>query len=119
MESNLTWLLNKVKKMNKNKTAEEALNNNNVGPIMRAGELAPAVAEAAAIDNVDKIITVEDKIAYVRIYTESELVLYRKTIEEELGRPFNMNELEVNLASFAGRIEMSSEKARFYYVSSL
>lgn len=95
--------------------AEKRLKNNNVGPIMRAGDIAQAVIDAAEIDNPDKNIKVEDKKAYLRIYTENELVLYKETLEQELGRPFNMNELEINLASFAGRIELTSDKARFYF----
>ena len=43
------------------------------------------------------------------------MVLKRATIEEMLGRPFNMREIEVDLSSFAGRIEISPERVRFYY----
>jgi toluene monooxygenase system protein D len=31
-----------------------------------------------------------------------------------LGRPFNMQELEINLASFAGQIQTSDDQIRFY-----
>lgn len=92
-----------------------AYRNNRVGPVMRQGELANAVVEAAEIDNPGKKIDVDDKVAYLRISTENELVLNRSTIEEMLGRPFSMNELEVELSSFAGRIETQAEKVRFYY----
>jgi hypothetical protein len=51
---------------------------------------------------------IDDKIAYLRIETDDELVLTRETIEEMLGRPFSMNDLEVDLASFAGRIDTGS-----------
>jgi len=93
--------------------------NNRVGPIMRHGELATAVAEAAELDNPGKAITVEDKIAYLRIQTDDELVLTRATIEELLGRPFSMNDLEVDLASFAGRIDTQPDRVRFYYATHL
>ena len=96
-----------------------AYRNNRVGPVMRHGELAQAVAEAAQIDNPDKTIAIDDKIAYVRIETEGELVLTRATIEELLGRPFSMNDLEVELASFAGRIDTGSDQVRFYYATRL
>lgn len=89
--------------------------NNRVGPVMRQGELARAVVEAAEIDNPGRKITVDDKVAYLRISTDDELILRRETIEEMLGRPFSMNELEIELSSFAGRIETKDDKVRFYY----
>jgi toluene monooxygenase system protein D len=98
---------------------DKLLNNNNVGPIVRAGDVAEAVAEAAIIDNPDKEVTVEANGAYSRIYTDGELIITRETLEEELGRPFRMTELEINLASFAGRIEVTADHARFYYNTTL
>lgn len=89
--------------------------NNMVGPVMRNGELAKAVAEAADLDNPGKKILTEDKIAYTRIQTEGELILRRATIEEMLGKPFRMTELEIELSSFAGRIETHQDYVRFYY----
>jgi toluene monooxygenase system protein D len=77
------------------------------------------VAEAAIIDNPDKEVTVEANGAYSRIYTNDELIVTRETIEEELGYPFKMSEFEVNLASFAGRIEVTKDQARFYYITEL
>jgi toluene monooxygenase system protein D len=89
--------------------------NNKVGPIMRQGELARAVAEAAQIDNPGKEIVVDDKIAYVRIQTDDEMIIRRETIEEMLGRPFAMRELEIDLSSFAGRIETEPDYVRFWF----
>ncbi|PKO84124.1 MAG: monooxygenase [Betaproteobacteria bacterium HGW-Betaproteobacteria-11] len=93
--------------------------NNKVGPVMRQGELAQAVAEAAEIDNPGKKIDVEDKVAYLRIRTDDEMILKRETIEELLGRPFSMNDLEVELSSFAGRIDTQTDLVRFYFVKHL
>jgi len=93
--------------------------NNRVGPVLRQGALAKAVAEAAEVDNPDRIITVDDKIAYVRISTDGEMILRRTTIEEMLGKSFQMYELEVELSSFAGRIENGSEQIRFYFEKTL
>ena len=83
--------------------------------VMRNGELAKAVAEAADLDNPGKKILTEDKIAYTRIQTEGELIQRRATIEELLGKPFRMTELEIELSSFAGRIETHQDYVRFYY----
>jgi toluene monooxygenase system protein D len=92
----------------------EALANNLVGPIVRAGDVAQAVVEAAEVDNPSKEIRVEDRLAYLRIQTEGRMVLKRKTIEEMLGRPFRMSEFEINLSSFAGQIEMGDDEVHFY-----
>lgn len=105
--------------MTDTKTNDELLKNNRVGPIVRAGEVAEAVAEAAITDNPDKKIVVEANGAYSRIYTDDELIVTKETLEEELGRDFDMTELEINLASFAGRIEVTKTHARFYYITTL
>ncbi len=93
----------------------ELLKNNRVGPVMRAGEVAEAVKEAAHIDNPTRDILIEDMNAYVRIFADDELIITRATMEECLGRRFVMQELEVNLSSFAGRIETGSQQFRFYF----
>ena len=96
-------------------SSAKAYHNNLVGPVMRAGALADAVIEAARIDNPGKEVVVEDKRAYIRIHTEHEMILRQATIEEELGRPFKMNDLEVDLSSFAGQIESHDDSVRFYF----
>jgi toluene monooxygenase system protein D len=109
-----------AKKQDKEKTMSAsntglAYHNNMVGPVMRAGDLAMAVIEAAKVDNPGKEIFVEDKRAYIRIHSEQEMILRQETIEEELGRPFKMNDLEVDLSSFAGQIECQDNAVRFYF----
>ena len=108
----------KEKKMSTPNTGQ-AYHNNMVGPVMRAGDLAMAVIEAARVDNPGKEIFVEDKRAYIRIHAEQEMILRQATIEEELGRPFKMNDLEVDLSSFAGQIESQDNAVRFYFTKKL
>jgi toluene monooxygenase system protein D len=100
-------------------TTAEAYRNNRVGPVLRASPLTAAVVEAAEEDNPDKTIRVDDKVAYVRIDCEGELILRRETLERALGRPFRMSELEVELGSFAGRIETTEDHVRFYFNKTL
>ncbi len=85
-----------------------------VGPIVRCGDVADAVAEAAVIDNPSRNVTVEDHTAYLRVQCADECVIRRDTMQETLGRPFEMRELEVNLASFAGQIETTTDHVRFF-----
>ncbi|GAA3250973.1 hypothetical protein GCM10017691_63380 [Pseudonocardia petroleophila] len=85
------------------------------GPVMQSGEIARAVAQAAEIDNPGRTVNVRDRGSYVRIEVEGgECILRRATIESELGRPFRLAELEVNMPSFVGRIETGTEIVRFY-----
>jgi len=105
----------KIEGNNMSNNAGDAINNNRVGPVMRAGDVAQAAIEAAEMDNPDKEIVVEDKVAYVRISAEHELVITQESMSECLGRSFKMNEMEINLASFAGQIEATSSKMRFYF----
>lgn len=100
-------------------SSAQAYHNNLVGPVMRAGDLAMAVIEAAKVDNPGKEVIVDDKRAYIRIHTEQEMILRQETIEEELGRPFKMNDLEVDLSSFAGQIESGDNSIRFYFVKKM
>jgi len=86
-----------------------------VGPVVQAGELAEAVAEAAAIDNDGQRVEVRNRGSYVRIEVDGgECILRRETIEEQLGRPFQMHELEISMPSFVGRIETGTEQVRFF-----
>ena len=41
-------------------------------------------------------------------------MITRASVEQELGRPFKLHELEANMPSFAGRIDTSTEVIRFY-----
>ena len=85
-----------------------------VGPVLKTGEVATAALEALRTDNPGKEFAVHDHVAYVRIETDGECVILRETMERELGRPFQMAELETVLASFAGQIEASTDHFRFY-----
>ena len=98
---------------------DKAYQNNRVGPVFRAGEVAVAAVDAAREDNPDREIYIDDQVAYVRIEADGELILKRESLERALGRAFEMTELEVSLSSFAGRIESSSEYVRFYFSKSI
>lgn len=102
-------------------TATEAAqeSRNLVGPCVRCGEIADAVVEAAREDNPDREVIVENHSAYVRLKVEQELVLRRETIEDYLGRPFQMWELQPELAAIAGLVEVADDQIRFYYNQTL
>jgi toluene monooxygenase system protein D len=88
---------------------------NNVGPVLRPGELATAVIEAAHEDNPGRDVIVADHVAYIRVSVERECLLRRETIERHLGRPFMLAELEVDLAAIAGQLEVNESTMRFFF----
>ena len=92
---------------------------NSVGPVLSAGEIADAAIEAIHQDNPDQDVIVENHVAYIRVETDTECMIRRETMEACLGRPFQMQELETVLSSFAGQIETSTEYMRFYLVKKL
>ena len=85
-----------------------------VGPAFRPGELATAAIEALEEDNPAREFSVDDRVGYVRVETDEECIIRRETMEEILGRPFRMQELETILGSFSGRIEADEAYMRFY-----
>ena len=88
---------------------------NLVGPIVQAGEIAEAVIEAVKEDNPGRTVVVQERASYVRIGVDGECTIRRKTMEQKLGRPFRMQELEVGMSSFAGQIETTTDHMRFYF----
>jgi len=90
---------------------------NRVGPVFRPGELADAAIEALEADNPDRKFHIEDRVGYIRIETDNECLIRRETMEEVLGRPFEMQELETILGSFAGRIQAEQDFMRFYFAT--
>jgi toluene monooxygenase system protein D len=88
---------------------------NKVGPVLMTGEIADAAVEALDEDNPGKEFNIQDHEAYIRIETDDDCIIRRETMEKILGRPFIMQELETVLSTFSGRIDLSSDHARFYF----
>ncbi len=97
----------------------EQTDNNKVGPVLSAGDIADAAIDAIYQDNPDKDVQVENHHAYIRVETDTECIIRRETMEANLGRPFHMQELETVLSSFAGQIETSAHYMRFYLTKKL
>lgn len=91
------------------------LSNNLVGPVLRAGELADLIIEAIRRDNPGKDVHVVDKRAYLRVQMERQCVIRRTTMEELVGRPFRIQEIEPVLGSFSGQIRVEQEEMSFYF----
>ncbi len=83
---------------------------NSVGPVLRMSDDLDAIIAAIVEDNPGKQISVVDRGAYTRVSGEGELRVTRASIERNLGRDFQMRQLEGLMSAFAGRIDMTSEE---------
>lgn len=85
-----------------------------VGPVFRGSEISNALVEAIEIDNEGRNVEIQDRGGYIRVLVDEYCVLTKKTVEEVLGREFKMpGEVEVQLASFTGRINPGSQRVEF------
>jgi toluene monooxygenase system protein D len=88
---------------------------NAVGPVLRMSDEIDAIVSAIREDNPDKEVEVIDRGAYVRIQCEHRMRVSRETIERNVGRHFEMRELEPMLSAFAGRITYTSDDVVWEY----
>ena len=100
-------------------SAEEfvTMDENLVGPVIRCGDLAEAVIDAVIEDNPEREVMIFERGDYVRIHTERDCRLTRASMEKHLGRAFDLAMIEVEMPSFKGRMQSSTEQMRWYYVS--
>jgi hypothetical protein len=88
-----------------------------VGPIMRSGDIADAVIDAVADDNPGRDVFVTDRGDYLHIHTLMDCRLTRASLERNLGRSYDLAMLEIEMPSFAGRMQTSDREYRWYLKS--
>lgn len=89
---------------------------NAVGPILRMSEDIAGIVAAIEEDNPGTVVRVIDRGAYVRVQAPYRLMVTRESIARNVGRSdYELRELEVLLASFAGRIENTSDAITWQY----
>ena len=71
-------------------------------------EEARAIIEAIVEDNPDVIIN--EMPAMVKIDSPNRLVIKRETVEDKIGRDFDLQELQVHLISLSGNIEETDDE---------
>ena len=86
-----------------------------VGPVMRSGDIADAVIDAVADDNPGRDVFVPDRGDYVHIHTLMDCRLTRASLERNLGRHYDLAMLEIEMPSFAGRMQTSDREYRWYF----
>ncbi|MBL7228310.1 MAG: MmoB/DmpM family protein [Pseudomonas sp.] len=69
---------------------------------LQTNEETRPIIEAIELDNPEAVVNREP--AMVKINAPGRLVIRRETIEEQLGRSFDMQELNVNLITLSGNV---------------
>jgi phenol/toluene 2-monooxygenase (NADH) P2/A2 len=75
---------------------------------LQANEDTRPIIEAIAVDNPHAVVNREPSM--VKIDAEGRLVVKRETIEELLGRPFDLRELHVNLITLGGNVSEDDDE---------
>jgi len=71
--------------------------------ILQANEDTRPIVEAIEQDNPGAEVVHEP--AMVKVQAEGNLIVRRETIEEEIGREFDMQELNINLITLSGNVD--------------
>ncbi|KAB2968470.1 MULTISPECIES: MmoB/DmpM family protein [Zoogloea] len=74
---------------------------------LQANEETRPIIEAIEIDNPQAIVHRQP--AMVKIDAQGRLVIRRATIEEQLGRDFDLQEIHINLISLTGHVVEDDE----------
>jgi toluene monooxygenase system protein D len=93
--------------------------NNMAGPVFRGGDMAMVAVDAIKEDNPGKDIKIVDHGAYLRVEADGGLIVRRKTMEEILGRPYSMQELEICITGFSGKIDAQEDYMLWYFKSEI
>lgn len=69
---------------------------------LQANEETRPIIEAIEIDNPNAVVNRQP--AMVKIDAPNRLVIRKETIEEQIGRAFDLQELHINLITLAGNV---------------
>ena len=74
----------------------------------QANEDTRPIVDAILADN--PAATAEDMPAMVKVSAEGSLTINRETVEEQIGRSFDLQELHVNLITLTGHIDETDDE---------
>lgn len=80
----------------------------NVFIAFQTNEETRSIVEAILADNPNA--TVNQQPAMVKIDAPDTLVVRRSTVEEHMGRPFDLQELHINLITLTGHIDETDDE---------
>lgn len=80
----------------------------NVFIAFQTNEETRSIVEAILADNPNA--TVNQQPAMVKIDAPDQIVVRRSTVEEHMGRPFDLQELHINLITLTGHINETDDE---------
>ena len=80
---------------------------------LQTNEETRPIVEAIIQDNPD--CTVNEQPAMVKIDAQGKLVVRRETVEELIGRPYDLQELQVNLITISGNLDQTDDEMILYW----
>lgn len=80
---------------------------------LQANEETRPIIDAIVIDNPQAIVIRDPSM--VKINAPGRLVIRQETIEEQTGRAFDLQELQVNLISLSGYVEETDDTLTLYW----
>jgi phenol hydroxylase P2 protein len=80
----------------------------NVFIAFQRNEDSRCIVDAILADNPDAVVN--EQPAMVKVDVPGRMVIRRETIEEQIGRPFDLQELHVNLITLSGHIDESDDE---------
>jgi len=69
--------------------------------------------EAIVQDNPGAVV--DEQPAMVKINAQDRLTVRRETIEELIGRPYDLQELQVNLITISGNLDQTDDEMTLYW----
>ena len=73
------------------------------------------VIEAILQDNPSAVV--DEQPAMVKINAEDRLVVRRETIEELIGRPYDLQEMQVNMITMSGNLDQTDDEITLFWKS--
>ena len=80
----------------------------NVFIAFQKNEESRAIVDAIVADNPSA--TINEQPAMVRVDVAGRMVIRRASIEEQIGRPFDLQEMHVNLITLSGHIDETDDE---------
>ena len=73
------------------------------------------VIEAILQDNPSAVV--DEQPAMVKINAEDRLVVRRETIEELIGRPYDLQEMQVHMITMSGNLDQTDDEITLFWKS--
>lgn len=80
---------------------------------LQTNEETRPIIEAILQDNPSAVV--DEQPAMVKINADGRLVVRRETIEELIGRDYDLQELQVNMITMSGNLDQTDDEIRLFW----